>query len=282
MAGWTIKHGEVWSDDWDEANAFCNPDQEAAGAWAQEAPHESLSAWFRRLYDGLDVWVASPYVPAGPYTLRHGGSRGDSQGVGCFSNVSETRTEYLCCAVRKGLYPEDQRSGTPDPTSHIPRQPATPHGFLPGVAFSDDERHFALTGWGLPWLMGICAVTCAAACGSLQPGTLKVYHVVLRNRWLHYAPGTLPTTMGPLPLQSGGFMLTGIPLVMGEHPGLRTAKAEASPAKIERAFAACARPTRSSSISFSRTSSRPWTLCTMPCRRARRAYAAPHGQWTGS
>ena len=81
--------------------------------------------------------------------------------------------------------------------------------------------------------MGICAVTCAAACGSVQVGKLKVYQVVLCNRRLHYAPGTLPTPMGPLPLRSGGFMLTGLPVVMGEEPSPQIAKAEASVAKIE-------------------------------------------------
>ena len=80
--------------------------------------------------------------------------------------------------------------------------------------------------------MGICAVTCGAACGSVQVGKLKVYHPVLRDRRLHYAPGTLPTPLGPLPLQSGGFMLTGVPLVMGEQPSPQIAKAEASLAKI--------------------------------------------------
>ena len=42
--------------------------------------------------------------------------------------------------------------------------------------------------------------------------------------------------MGPLQLQSGGFMLTGIPLVMGAHPAPQVAKAEASLAKVERAL----------------------------------------------
>ena len=84
--------------------------------------------------------------------------------------------------------------------------------------------------------MGICAVTCAAACGSVQVGKLKVYRLVVRHRRLHYASGTLPTTLGPLQLQSGGFMLTGIPLVMGEHPAPQVAKAEASLAKVERAL----------------------------------------------
>ena len=72
------------------------------------------------------------------------------------------------------------------------------------------------------------------ASGSMQLGKLKVYHLVPCNRRLHHAPGTLPTTQGPLPLQSGGFMRTGIPLLMGEQPGLQNAKAEASLAKIMR------------------------------------------------
>ena len=75
---WAIKHRELWSDDWNEANALCNPDQEAAGAWDHEAPEESLSPWLQRFYDRLDLWVASPYGLAGPYKLSHGGSQGDS------------------------------------------------------------------------------------------------------------------------------------------------------------------------------------------------------------
>ena len=38
----------------------------------------------------------------------------------------------------------------------------------------------------------------------------------------------LPTPLGPLPLQSSGFMLTEVPLVMGEQPTPRIAKAEAN------------------------------------------------------
>ena len=59
-------------------NAFCNPNREAAGAWDHEAPQESLPPWLQRFYDGLDVWVASPYGLAGPYKLSHGGAQGDS------------------------------------------------------------------------------------------------------------------------------------------------------------------------------------------------------------
>ena len=44
-----------------------------------------------------------------------------------------------------------------------------------------------------------------------------MYHFVLLS-WLHCALGTLPTPMGPFVLQSGGFVLNGVPLVMGEHP----------------------------------------------------------------
>ena len=45
--------------------------------WDHEAPEDSLSPWLQNLYDGLDVWVASPYSLAGPYKVRHGGAQGD-------------------------------------------------------------------------------------------------------------------------------------------------------------------------------------------------------------
>ena len=70
----------------------------------------------------------------------------------------------------------------------------------------------------------------------MQVGKLKLYQLLLRHRRLHYAPGTLHMTLGPLLLHSGGFMLTGIPLVMGEHPSPQIVKAEASLANIERAL----------------------------------------------
>ena len=164
------------------------------------------------------------------------GPRATARAVGYFSNISEKQTEYLRHAVHEGLYPEDQRPCAPDLTAYVPRQPVAPPGFLPEVAFSDDRCHFAITGWGLAWLMGMCAVTCVAACGSVRVGKVKVYHLIRCNRWLHYAPDTLPMPLGPLSLQSGGFMLTGVPLVMGEQPCQQIAKAEASLAKIERAL----------------------------------------------
>ena len=102
--------------------------------------------------------------------------------MGYFSKILGKRTEYLRHTVREGLPPEDLRSGAPDPTAYVPRQPAAPHSFLPDVAFTDDRRHFALIWWGLAWLLGICAGTCAAACGSVQVGKLKVHQLVLRNR----------------------------------------------------------------------------------------------------
>ena len=55
LAGWAIRHGEVWSDDCDEVNAFCNPDCDAAGAWDHKAPEESLLPWLQHFYDGVDV-----------------------------------------------------------------------------------------------------------------------------------------------------------------------------------------------------------------------------------
>ena len=203
----------MWSEDWHEAIAFCNPEREAAGAGNHEAPKESLAPWLKNFYDVLDVWVASPYGLAGPYKLGHGGAQRDSHGVGYFSKFSEKRTEYLRHAVREGLDPEDRRLGAPDPATYVPRQPAAPTGFPPQVAFSlrDDRRHFALTRSGLSWLIRICTVTCAAACGSVPVGKLKVYHLALRNRWLHYAPGPVPTTLGPLPRSPGASCSPGYP-----------------------------------------------------------------------
>ena len=61
-----------------------------------------------------------------------------------------------------------------------------------------------------------------------------MYHLVLRNCRLHYAPGTLLSTLTSLLVQSRGFMLPRVPLVMGNHTNPKIAKAEASLTRIER------------------------------------------------
>ena len=50
--------------------------------------------------------------------------------------------------------------------------------------------------------------------------------------------GTLPTSLGPLDEQTEGFMLTGVPLVMGDHPKRQLAKAQANLGKVGRALRA--------------------------------------------
>ena len=102
------------------------------------------------------------------------------------------------------------------------------------MGFSDD-RHFALSSWGL---IGVCAVACAAACGSGQICKLKVYRLHLDQRRIRYVPGTVPTSLGPLKQQTEGFMLTGAPLVIGDQRKEQLAKTEGSLGKLGRALSA--------------------------------------------
>ena len=129
LAGSAIQHGAVCLDDWNKANALCNPNPAAAGVRDHEVPEESLSPRLHNLYDGLDVWVASPYGQAGPYKLCHVGVQGDKQGVGYFL---EKRTEYLRHAVRGACTPRTgdlarqtrrpmSRGSLPPPTASFPR-----------------------------------------------------------------------------------------------------------------------------------------------------------------
>ena len=85
------------------------------------------------------------------------------------------------------------------------------------MGFSDDCHHFALSGWGLALLMGVCAIACATACSSAQVHKLKVCCVRLDRCRMWYMQGKLPTSPGPLNWQTEGFMLTGV-MVMGDQP----------------------------------------------------------------
>ena len=177
LAGWVLRYGAVWSDNWGKANVFCNPNRSGRDALDHQAPEESPSPWLLCFYDTMEVWVASPYSLAGPYYLAHGGAQGDNMGVGCFTKVSEKRTEYLWYVVCHTLHPEARCTSGPQPISYVLQQPAWPHRVLPEVGFSDDCHHFALSGWGLALLMA-----CAATCGSPQVRKLKVHSLLLGRR----------------------------------------------------------------------------------------------------
>ena len=84
-------------------NAFCNPDCEGVGVWDHKVPKEVRSPWLQNFYDGLDVWVASPYGLAGPYKLRYCRAQGDSQGVGVLLQDVGEMDGVLRHTVRKGL-----------------------------------------------------------------------------------------------------------------------------------------------------------------------------------
>ena len=45
LAGLVLQYGEVWSDDWDKANAVCNVDRRRGSPWDHEAPKKLLSPW---------------------------------------------------------------------------------------------------------------------------------------------------------------------------------------------------------------------------------------------
>ena len=111
LAGWAIQHTVVWSKDWDEANAFCNPNHKGAGAWDHKTHEESQSPRLQNFYDGLDVCVTSPYGLPAPYKLRNSGAQGNSQRVGYLSKISEKRIECFRQTAHEGLYPEDPQSG---------------------------------------------------------------------------------------------------------------------------------------------------------------------------
>ena len=128
LAGWATHHGAVWSDNWDEANAFCNPDREAAGAWDPEAPEESPLSWLHNFYNGLDVWAASPYGPRGPLQAAprrglgrqpEGGRNGQSTSATRFARACTPRTGNVARRTRRPT----SRGSPPPPMACSPRPP---------------------------------------------------------------------------------------------------------------------------------------------------------------
>ena len=193
-----IRHAEIWSDDWDEANAFCNPDREVSGGVGSRGPGGIFVALAPALLPRARRMGGLPIRAGGPVQAEPREPRATARVWGTSPRSRRSGRSTSATRSARGSTP---RTGDPGRRTRRPTSrgsPRPPHGFLPEVAFSDDRRHFALSGWGLAWLLGICAVTCAAACGSVQVGKLKVYRLVLRHRRLHYASGTLPTTLGLL------------------------------------------------------------------------------------
>ena len=158
-------------------------------------------------------------------------------GVGYFTKVSEKRTKSL----QYGPPHSTPRGPTPRwPTRSVAPTSCSsqwPHRMLPEVGFSNDHRHFVLSGWGLALLMGMCAVACAAACGSAQACKLMVQPTACGRRTWYVCKAHCPPR-SPLHQLVEGFRLTRVLLVMGDQPREQLANAEANLGKVRRTLGA--------------------------------------------
>ena len=138
LAYWAIKSPRgCWCADWDESNAFCNVNREALrGYLMDDPPLEHVGELTRWFFDGLMVYLQTPFGLAPPYYMKQGGIQGDSMGVG----------GYLIPRVMRSWALLDCVTGPP--------HPCLPGVQVPEVIFSDDGRQMALAPeeWCATWL----------------------------------------------------------------------------------------------------------------------------------
>ena len=161
LAYWAVKSPSgCWCADWDESNAFCNVNRDALRGYLMDDPSLEhvgvLTKWF---FDGLMVYLQTPYGLAPPYYMQQGGIQGDNMGVG----------GYLIPRILRSWALLDCVAGPP--------HPCLPGVQVPEVIFSDDGRQMALSPQEMVHNLAESYRLASVSGGTVNASKLKMYHI---------------------------------------------------------------------------------------------------------
>ena len=166
-----------------------------------------------RIFGSLSVYVVSPFGLAGPYPVGHGGA----QGVGLFGAAGVLRTKFIGGVLCQGLSPSFLCPLRVDPLALYPTLPWSPSGICPEVVFSDDHMLLGRSFEGLSQVLEANCQSCWAMGGSANSVNVKAYRVEYHAAGLR-VEGRWDSFLGPPPLEAGGLVMAGVPLVHGQPP----------------------------------------------------------------
>ena len=102
-----------------------------------------VEEWAEKFFNSFEIYVVSPFGLAGPYTMRHGGSQGDSMGVGLYAATTCARTKFHQGALLQHKNPADLSPHSEQHKYKSVAAPWDPHIKVLEIVYSDDCRGFA-------------------------------------------------------------------------------------------------------------------------------------------
>ena len=143
LVWWSAHYcGKVFIIDWDESNAFCNTIRKNMDSlFPSDALH--VEEWAERFFNSFEIYVVSPFGLAGPYTMRHGGSQGDSMGVGLYATITCAHTKFHQGVLLQHKNPADHSPRAEQHTYKSVAAPWDPCVKVLEIVYSDDRRGFA-------------------------------------------------------------------------------------------------------------------------------------------
>ena len=183
-------------------------------------PKEALHVeeWAENFFNSFEIYVVSPLGLVGPYNICHGGSQGDSMGVGLYATTTCARTKFHQGVLLQHKNPTDL---TPRAEQHKVKSLPAPWDLLIKlleIVDSDDRRGFATNPEDMAHMYNTYSQGYWLTGGSSQCKKMKMYRAKPQNGTLVYVDGEMETMHDRFRLQKANFKMAGIPLIPGETP----------------------------------------------------------------
>ena len=148
-------------------------------------------------------------------------------GVGLFGAAGVMRTQFNSDVLRHGLSPSCLCHLRVDPLALYPTLPWSPSEICPGVVFSNDRTLFGRSFEDLGQVLEANGQSCWSVGGLTHSVKLQAYRFEYQAAGLRFVEGRWDSFLGPVPLEAGGLVMVGVPLMMGEPPSEKLCKVEA-------------------------------------------------------
>ena len=167
-------YGKVFIIDWDESNTFRNTiRKDMDSLFPSDALH--VEEWAAKFFNSFEIYVVSPFILAGPYTMRHRGSQGDPMAVGLYATTTCARTKFHQAVLLQHNNPLDP---APRPEQHKYKSlaaPWDPYIKVLEIVYNDDHKGFATSPQDMAHMYNTFSHGCWSTGGSPQCKKIKMY-----------------------------------------------------------------------------------------------------------
>ena len=177
-----------------------------------------VEEWAEQFFNSFEIYVVSSCGLAGPYTMCHSGSQGDTMGVGLYTTAKCARTKFHQGVVLQHKKTADLSSRAEQHTYNCLDAPWDPSIKVLQIVYSDDRRGTATSPQDMAHMYNAFSHGYCSTGGSSQCKKRKMYGARPRNSTLEYIDGDVETMRDMFTLQKFDLKMTGIPPTPGEIP----------------------------------------------------------------